>query len=168
MHAPVHFQASLSMQPNLPDVQHDYFGWVHEHCGHIPRVLLVPAQTQQGGLGGRALIDDRRVLLVPENKWFVSSSVNAKQYKQLINYRSRFWNVIAARIAVRRTYPHLRSIPTPEIKHPDGSICRHGCKYPKTSPCDVVDLLVVRNHLRVYLPALNIPHCNRRVDAGCA
>lgn len=40
---------------------------VHDECGHVARVLLVPAQPEQGGVGVTCLIDDGAVLFVPDH-----------------------------------------------------------------------------------------------------
>ncbi|KAF5479227.1 hypothetical protein F2P56_000068 [Juglans regia] len=48
----------------VADVKDDDFRAVHDDCGHIPGVLLVPAEADQGGVRLGALVDDGGVLLV--------------------------------------------------------------------------------------------------------
>lgn len=50
------------------DVEDDDLGALHNDGGHVPGVLLVPPQADQRGVGLGALVDDGRVLLVPEVK----------------------------------------------------------------------------------------------------
>ena len=53
----------VQVQSCSPNVQHHNLHRVHENCGHVARVLLVPAQAHEGR-ALRRLIDDGGVLLV--------------------------------------------------------------------------------------------------------
>lgn len=48
------------------DVEDDDLGAIHDDGGHVPGVLLVPSQADQGGVRLGALVDDGGVLLVTQ------------------------------------------------------------------------------------------------------
>lgn len=48
------------------NIEHNNLGAVHDNGGHIPRVLLIPAESDQGRVGLGALVDNGGMLFVAE------------------------------------------------------------------------------------------------------
>ena len=59
------YQQTEPCRKAVPDVQHHNLGAVHEQGGHVSGVLLIPPQSQQGGVRLGRLIYYGGMLLVP-------------------------------------------------------------------------------------------------------
>ena len=72
------------------------------------------------------------------------------------------------RVWLRALVDDGRVLLVAQVENPHGSVRRHGRKDAGTAPRDVVNLLVVRDELRVDNALLDVPDCARRVDAARA